>query len=71
MFDDGEGCMWIFGMVLLTVVLIIGSYALAVVKCDQIGEESAVDTKYRFISGCYVKIDEKWVPEERWRNFGE
>lgn len=36
-------------------------------RCADVQEETGVSTKWSILSGCYVQLDGKWVPEERWR----
>jgi hypothetical protein len=36
-------------------------------RCADVADEAKLDTKYSIVSGCYVNIGGKWIPEERWR----
>lgn len=64
-----SGWVWLFvaGMVLLVAVLIGGKYWLDSCSCDQLGEMTGKETKWRVLSGCYVKVDGRWIPRDSWR----
>lgn len=44
------------------------SYAMSRRSCSDITAQTGIETKYTFWSGCYVRLDSQWVPEERWRH---
>jgi len=47
------------------------SYACNDLSCSSLGREAGVQTKYTALSGCFVKINGKWIPENRWRTIEE
>ena len=46
---------------------ILLGYLFTSYQCDNLSLITGKPTKYDFVSGCFVKIDGNWVPEERWR----
>lgn len=53
---------------LLVVAALLGCrYGFRYWQCSDVGAESNKPTKYSVISGCYVQVDGKWLPAERWR----
>jgi hypothetical protein len=52
----------------LTVLAILGgSLWWESEKCSQVGEMTGKDTQWRFMSGCYVKVGDRWLPRDSWR----
>jgi len=35
--------------------------------CTVLQEETGLETKYEFWNGCFVKLDDRWVPQDNWR----
>lgn len=58
------GVATIGGITLLTLLLIYGCTSYS---CEDTGKQSGLETKYSIWSGCYVKLKDRWVPAERWR----
>lgn len=59
-------------IVILFIAIVFGSvggavYAVSSYSCSQIEENSGHETKYVLLSGCYIQIDEQWIPVNRWR----
>jgi hypothetical protein len=58
----------LFPVLLIGFVLCaFGAVACDAMQCDDLSAQSGKVTKYSPLSGCYVKVDDKWIPEERWR----
>jgi hypothetical protein len=35
--------------------------------CRSLSEETGMPTKYRFQSGCFIKVKGQWVPDSAWK----
>ena len=46
----------------LGLLIIPPTLALSNFQCSQFGQQVGYQTVYRIPSGCYVQIDETWVP---------
>ena len=53
--------------VVAVAALFLAAIGWGVLKCNDIETEAIRPTKYSVVSGCYVQIDGKWIPAERWR----
>jgi hypothetical protein len=36
-------------------------------KCNQTADVTGKPTQWRLLSGCYVKVDGRWIPVGSWR----
>ena len=68
---DPFGCLIVAGIAALVVGPFIGAYSCSRMACHDITEETGTPAKHDWLSGCYVKVNGKWVPEGRWRNVDE
>lgn len=53
------------------VVLVFGSmgafgFGMSKWSCSQLEEQAFVSTKYQFPSGCYVFVNDTWIPSDVW-----
>jgi len=61
-----------FFAVLLTAFVVIIAVIIAVVfaierhVCGELESNTGHQTKYDFPSGCYIQIDNQWVPSSTW-----
>lgn len=51
----------------LIVILFGGAMACSELTCEDLGDNSDVKTKYSWVSGCYVRVDGRWIPRDSWR----
>lgn len=55
-------------MVTFAMLLVVGSLrGCEAWTCDDMGRTAEVETKFDWLTGCYVKINGHWVPSSRWR----
>ncbi len=40
---------------------------LPAARCNEVHELTGKQTEWRLISGCYVKVDGRWIPMDAWR----
>lgn len=59
-----------FGII-TTIILIgfilIGAKACSEFKCEDIESNSGIKTKFSWWTGCYVKVQGRWIPKDSWR----
>ncbi len=64
--EDNEGCLWIFIVGGIVGLLILGTIVLGywsdATTCNQ--RYASFEHKYGFFSGCLIKVNGKWVPDE-------
>jgi len=48
-------------------LVLCGSACWSYTSCDQKGEVTGRETEWRLISGCYIKVEGRWIPEDSWR----
>lgn len=54
---------------ILAAVVLVGGWGATLVEraeCRELGEEAAVSTQYKPLTGCYVQTEHGSVPYERW-----
>jgi hypothetical protein len=63
------------GYLITCAIVLLGafcfSYACNDLSCSSLRQEAGVQTKYTVLNGCFVKINGKWIPENRWRTIEE
>jgi hypothetical protein len=64
--NDGSLFTLIFTIVFVA-ILMLGWRGCEAIQCDEVGDATGKPTQFRFISGCYVKVDGRWVPRDSWR----
>lgn len=52
---------------LIVIFTVFMTYGVGNFSCKQLGVNASVETKWTFWSGCLVKLDKGWIPEQRWR----
>lgn len=62
-----EGWLVLAAVVSAFLVMIVATVGMGKIGCDDLGDNSAVKTKYSWISGCYVHVDGRWIPRDSWR----
>ena len=65
--DDAYGCLGLIVLAIFVVVLIIGGWVWKSYACG--ARWSDFQSQYGVVSGCQVKVDGRWVPEDRVRQF--
>lgn len=62
---------WITGIVALVSIIIFGGLGIATVldrnNCDKRGEITGFSTAYDWPTGCYIRINDRWIPYDKWR----
>ena len=65
MLDD---IVFILGMVLIVLIIlaavIIPGLIISNFQCSQFGQQTEMQTTFRVLTGCYVQIDGRWVPQD-------
>ena len=51
----------------IAAVLFVTAYAIPSCRCSDVADATGRDTQYRIISGCYVLVNDRWVPSDSWR----
>lgn len=66
---EGFGLILVIGGSLFLIVALVSIPALFYDKmaCNRFGMTSEVETKFDFMGGCYVKVDDKFIPKKNWR----
>lgn len=36
-------------------------------RCNQTQDMTGKRTQWRFVSGCYIEVDGRWIPKDSWR----
>lgn len=62
--------MWLV-MLVIGSAMLMGTCTYNDYRCEQIHRETGLPTKYRFSTGCYVKVNGRWTPEQNWRTTDE
>ncbi len=52
---------------LLLALAMGGAATCSCAKCDELTDVSNRPTKWKLISGCYVKVEGRWIPRDSWR----
>lgn len=56
------------GISVVFIALLLGlAYALEAISCRQKWADSGFDSQYSFFSGCRIYVEDKWIPDNRYR----
>jgi drug/metabolite transporter (DMT)-like permease len=71
-FSDGPGFLIVIGMLAIVSALFLGGASIGntmdIKSCKILKASTGYDTKYpSLIQGCYVYVNNRWIPVENWR----
>ncbi len=58
---------WFLSCGLLFGILVFGTTAINAASCKEVGQMTGRETTYKFLSGCYVKVNNRMIPADTWR----
>lgn len=70
--EYGEMKVWIVvALAHVALILFLGGIVVAVnagedASCSAVGRQTGRQTYYSFNTGCLIKVDGQWVPEDNW-----
>ena len=65
-FLESESFVPVFCILLFAIFIGLAMFS-ARYECSKLGVITEKPTKYVFAVGCYIKIDDDWVPKQNWR----
>jgi len=68
MSDDTKVAIIVSGIIVCLIVFLISSGIwISSVMCRTSWEDSGFYSRYKIMAGCQIKVDGRWIPEERYR----
>lgn len=47
--------------------IMLGFRGCGALQCDEVEQTTGRKTQFRLISGCYVQVEGRWIPQDSWR----
>ena len=72
MSDEGKGCLVLLvaGIVFIGAIT-FGDYLWSKWQCGRRAEVMGLESKYQAWNGCFLKVNEKFIPERKYRGIYE
>lgn len=65
--DNRELAVVIGGSIFLIALLFLGSFWLTSSSCEEVEQMTGYQTRWKPLSGCYVHVNDRWIPLDAWR----
>lgn len=65
--EVGDGIIMIVISLAFIGVMMVGIKGCEAYKCSELRGQAEIQTKWHLVNGCFVRVDGKWIPDERWR----
>lgn len=58
----------VLGAIVTVLYVIVALIAVPIDRaaCRQTGAQAGLAVRYEFPAGCFIRVDDQWVPEDRW-----
>lgn len=60
---------FISGTIIVAFIVLVlgGMFAIGKYNCNQVNEMSGKETRFKALGGCYVKVNNQFIPKDNWR----